>query len=62
MKEGELGRVYSDGEIIFKEGETGHVMYVIQSGKVKITKKNTLRRHPARNSRKWRNLRRDGII
>lgn len=39
MKEGELGRVYSDGEIIFKEGETGHVMYVIQSGKVKITKK-----------------------
>jgi CRP-like cAMP-binding protein len=39
MKEGELGRVYSDGEIIFKEGETGNVMYVLQSGKVKITKK-----------------------
>ncbi len=39
MKEGELGRVYSDGEVIFKEGETGDVMYVIQAGKVKITKK-----------------------
>ncbi len=39
MKEGELGKIYSDGEVIFREGETGNVMYVIQSGKVKITKK-----------------------
>lgn len=39
MKGDELGRVYSDGEIIFKEGEQGDRMYVIQSGKVKITKK-----------------------
>ncbi len=39
MKEGELGRVYATGEIIFNEGSTGEVMYVIQSGKVKITKK-----------------------
>jgi len=38
MKEGELGRLYSHGEIIFKEGEKGDVMYVIQSGKVKISK------------------------
>jgi CRP-like cAMP-binding protein len=38
MKEGELGRVYSNGEIIFREGDEGDVMYVIQSGKVKITK------------------------
>jgi len=38
MREGELGRLYSDGEIIFKEGEKGDVMYVIQSGKVKISK------------------------
>lgn len=38
MKDGELGRVYADGEAICKEGEKGEVMYVIQSGKVKITK------------------------
>jgi len=39
MKEGELGRVYSDGTAICKEGEKGDCMFVIQSGKVKITKK-----------------------
>jgi transcriptional regulator with GAF, ATPase, and Fis domain len=39
MKEGELGKVYASGEIIFNEGSTGEVMYVIQSGKVKITKR-----------------------
>ncbi len=38
MREGELGRVYTNGEAICKEGERGEVMYVIQSGKVKITK------------------------
>jgi len=38
MKEGELGRVYANGEAICIEGEKGEVMYVIQSGKVKITK------------------------
>lgn len=39
MKEGELGRIFPDGEIIFREGDEGDRMYVIQSGKVKITKK-----------------------
>jgi len=39
MKEGELGKIYSHGDIIFREGDVGDVMYVIQSGKVKITKK-----------------------
>lgn len=38
MKDGELGRVYNDGEVICKEGDTGDVMYAIQSGKVKISK------------------------
>lgn len=38
MREGELGRLYSNGEIIFREGEKGEVMYVIQSGRVKISK------------------------
>jgi CRP/FNR family cyclic AMP-dependent transcriptional regulator len=36
MKEGELGKSYHDGEVIFKEGDAGEVMYVIQAGKVKI--------------------------
>jgi GAF domain-containing protein len=39
MAEGEIGRVYSDGEVICSEGQEGDVMYVVQSGKVKITKK-----------------------
>jgi transcriptional regulator with GAF, ATPase, and Fis domain len=39
MTEGELGRLYAEGEIIFKEGDEGDRMYVVQSGKVKITKK-----------------------
>ena len=39
MKEGELGRVYSDGEIIFKEGDIGESMYVIQAGTIHIIKK-----------------------
>jgi CRP/FNR family cyclic AMP-dependent transcriptional regulator len=34
-----LGRLYADGEIICSEGDKGDGMYVIQSGKVKITKK-----------------------
>ncbi len=38
MVDGELGRVYSDGEVIFKEGDRGEEMFVIQSGRVKITK------------------------
>lgn len=38
MRDGELGRVYLNGETICKEGEKGDVMFVIQSGKVKITK------------------------
>ncbi len=39
MERGELGKVYSDNDIIFREGESGDVLYVIQSGKVRITKK-----------------------
>ena len=38
MKAGELGRLYSHGEIIFREGDKGDVMYVVQSGKVRISK------------------------
>jgi len=38
MKDGELGKVYSEGELIFKEGDEGDRMYVVQSGRVQITK------------------------
>jgi len=38
MAEGELGRIYRDDEVIFKEGDEGHNMFVIQAGQVKITK------------------------
>ena len=41
MKGGELGKIFADGEIIFEEGDKGDVMYVIQSGKVKISKKSS---------------------
>ncbi len=39
MKQGELGKVYADREIIFEEGSQGDSMFVIQSGSVRITKK-----------------------
>lgn len=39
MEQGELGRKYSDNEVIFREGDIGDAMYVIQSGTVNITKK-----------------------
>jgi GAF domain-containing protein len=38
MKDGELGKVYSDGEVIFREGDEGDRMYAVQSGKVNIMK------------------------
>lgn len=34
----ELGRDYSDGEVVFWEGEEGNTMYVIQRGQVRVTK------------------------
>ena len=36
MKEGELGRVYSNGEIIFEEGQAGDSLYVVLGGQVLI--------------------------
>ncbi|UCG78856.1 MAG: cyclic nucleotide-binding domain-containing protein [Nitrospirota bacterium] len=38
MNDGELGKVYKDGEPICNEGDIGEVMYVVQAGEVKITK------------------------
>ncbi len=39
MQAGELGRAYRDGEIIIREGDPGDRMYVIQSGRVAITRR-----------------------
>ncbi len=33
-----LGRVFPPGTVLFKEGETGREMYVIQSGRIRISK------------------------
>jgi CRP/FNR family cyclic AMP-dependent transcriptional regulator len=34
----DLGRIFSDGEVIFREGDPGDCMYVILEGKIRITK------------------------
>jgi CRP-like cAMP-binding protein len=36
MLTGTLGKLYQDGEIIIREGDTGDCMYVIQSGRVEV--------------------------
>lgn len=38
MEKGTLGKVYSDGEIIIRQGEIGDCMYVIQDGYVEVVK------------------------
>jgi CRP-like cAMP-binding protein len=36
MVTGALGRLYSDGEVIIRQGDTGQSMYVVQSGRVEV--------------------------
>lgn len=36
MESGGLGKIYKDGEVIVRQGETGNCMYVIQSGQVEV--------------------------
>ena len=36
MTDGALGRIYEDGEVIVRQGDTGSCMYVIQEGRVRI--------------------------
>ena len=36
METGALGKLYHDGEVIVREGETGDCMYVIQEGQVEV--------------------------
>ncbi len=34
-----FGREYQAGEVLFREGEAGELMFVVQTGAVRITKK-----------------------
>jgi len=36
MGKGDLGKVYADGEVIMRQGDTGDTMFVIQEGQVEI--------------------------
>jgi CRP-like cAMP-binding protein len=38
MAEGDLGRLFKDGEVIIRQGEVGTTMFVIQAGKVEIVR------------------------
>ena len=40
MKNGKLGQLYRDGEIIIKQGEPGNCLYVIQQGRVEVISEN----------------------
>ena len=40
MDVGGLGKLYSDGEVIIKQGDSGNCMYVIQSGEVEVISDN----------------------
>jgi len=37
MATGDLGKTYSDGEIITRQGDVGECMYVIQQGQVQVS-------------------------
>ena len=36
MVSGALGRIYTDGEAIIRQGDSGESMYVVQSGRVEV--------------------------
>jgi len=38
LEDGKLGKTYSDGKIIVRQGEVGDRMFVIQSGRVRVTR------------------------
>jgi CRP/FNR family transcriptional regulator len=35
---GELGRTYQDGEVVFRQGDEGSCLYVIQDGELEIVR------------------------
>lgn len=36
MTTGELGKIYHDGEIVFRQGDVGDCLYVVQDGEVEV--------------------------
>ena len=38
IREGALGREYTDGEVVCRQGEAGDCMYVVQSGHVAVVR------------------------
>lgn len=38
MEQGALGKVYTDGETIIRQGEVGDRMFVVQEGKARVTR------------------------
>ena len=40
METGGLGKIYHDGEVIIKQGDSGNCMYVIQAGEVEVIRDN----------------------
>lgn len=36
MTSGALGRVYEDGQIVFRQGDVGDCLYVVQEGQVEV--------------------------
>jgi CRP-like cAMP-binding protein len=38
MSQGELGRTYHDGEVVFSQGDEGTCLYVVQEGQLEIVR------------------------
>ncbi len=38
MSQGELGRTYHDGEVVFSQGDEGNCLYVVQEGQLEIVR------------------------
>ena len=37
MMDGALGKIYEDGEVVIREGDSGNTMFVIQEGQVQVS-------------------------
>ena len=44
VETGALGKIYRDGEVIVRQGESGDCMFVIQAGEVEVVRENDKQR------------------